>query len=84
MLCGNIRQVMYPVINSYFMLFACDFNHSYSQWGASTALMMAAQQGNYKMINILLRHGADGNAKNQVISFERCAGNRVWWVRIMK
>ena len=37
------------------------------QWGASTALMMAAKLGDCEMIDILLRHGANINAKNQVI-----------------
>ena len=56
----------------------------FSQRGASTALMMAAKRGNCEMIDILLRHGADINAKNQVIPFERCADVRLWWARVAK
>ena len=41
-----------------------------SQGGASTALMIAAQQGNCEMIQLLLEHGADINAVNKVITVE--------------
>ena len=34
--------------------------------------MMAAKNGNSKMIQILLQNGADINAKTQVIPVERC------------
>ena len=37
------------------------------QGGASTALMIAAEQGSYEIIKILLEHGADINAVNKVV-----------------
>ena len=37
------------------------------QWGASTALMIAAQQGNCAIMELLLERGADVNAVNKVI-----------------
>ena len=52
--------------NSYAVLFVATVSFC-PQGGASTALMMAVQRGNCEMINILLEHGADINAKNEVI-----------------
>ena len=43
------------------------------QGGASTALMIAAKEGNLQMIKFLLEHGADINAVNKVIIGLRAA-----------
>ena len=45
----------------------CPFLLLCPQGGASTALMIAAQQGECKMIQLLLENGADINAVNKVI-----------------
>ena len=37
------------------------------QGGASTALMIAAEQGSCVIIKVLLEHGADINAVNKVV-----------------
>ena len=37
------------------------------QGGASTALMIAAQEGNCEIVKLLLEHGADVKAVNKVI-----------------
>ena len=54
------------------MFYSLSVSNSFCpQWGASTALMMAVHRGNCDMINILLDHRADINAKNQVIPVDR-------------
>ena len=43
------------------------WHHICLQGGASTALMIAAEQGSCVIIKLLLEHGADINAVNKVV-----------------
>ena len=50
-----------PVMTLYLCRLLC------LQGGASTALMIAAEQGSCEIIKLLLEHGADINAVNTVV-----------------